>query len=130
MRRRLFNLLSAVSLVMLLGIGVLSWPHGGPAGRLIIVTRHDIFHTSFLSYATYTISGKEPSDGSRLATGGYRIDRSDQWKGLGFEVWKATNGSLTGWYIWIPCYILLGLTGALPAWWLVNNVRFRRPCPP
>ena len=123
MRRRLFNLLSAVSLALFLAVGVLALPHGGPAGRLIIITRPDVFHVSFLSYAMYATSATEPPDGSLLVTDGYRVDRGNIWQALGFELWKATNGSLTGWYVWIPCYILLGLTAALPAWWVVKNVR-------
>jgi hypothetical protein len=121
-RRRFFTILSATSFATLVTISVLSWPHGGPVGRLIIVKRHDVFHASFLSYAMYAIAGP---NGVKWATDGYRVPRENVWSAVGFDLWKATDGTHTGWYVWIPNYALFATTAVLPAWWLFKRLRRR-----
>ena len=60
---------------------------------------------------------------------GYEVKRSDMWYFMGFQIWKGTNGSNRGWYVWIPIYSLL-ITAVFPVWWFVKNFRLRSPPPP
>lgn len=124
MGRKVFTILSAISLAALLCIVLLAYPHGGPAGRLIIIKQPDLVRISFkYANATYAISGQT----GPMYTPGGAVDRDkDVWSGLYFEVWRARRGLQTTWYVWIPCYALVLVAGTLPACWIMSNARSRR----
>lgn len=119
LRLRVFHILAAASL--LLCLATFATPHGGMAARLLIVNRPDLFEVTFLSYGTYAISSSR--GGPALLAGGYRLQRADQRRFLGFEVWKGTKGGQKAWYVWLPVYPLTLLSAVLPVVWTIRFAR-------
>jgi hypothetical protein len=122
MKRHLFTILSALSL--LLCLWAIANRHGGPHARLLVVMRPDLFRATMLSYGTIAISSGR--GGPIWLADGYEVKRRDMWYFMRFQLWKATNGSERGWYIWIPVYPLL-ITAVFPVWWFVKHFKFRSP---
>ena len=125
MMRRLFTMLCVLSLVLCLW--TVGNRHGGAGARLLVVTRPDLFHATMNSSGTMAFSSRP--GGPMWLAHGYEVKRTDMWYFMGFQLWKATNGSNRGWYVWIPVYPLL-VTAVFPVWWFVKNFRVRSAPPP
>jgi hypothetical protein len=122
MKRRVFTILSALSLA--LWLGTFAIPEGGAQARVVIKKQPGAFYAYLYHNGTW---GVVAARGGPIYLGdGYQLSPTDQWGGLRFGVWKATKGPLTEWYIWIPCWPLLIVTGVLPVYWMVSTARLRR----